>query len=87
MAATLIGALGDEEAAAAESPQAMLAGKQVAPGLLDLVNRRMQLLRNAYLSAAGHLRPGIQPGLPLDAANEQAAELGRRIAAALGSAK
>lgn len=83
MAATLIGALGDEEAAAAESPQAMLAGKQVAPELLDLVNRRMQLLRHAYLSAAGHLRPGIQPGLPLDAAIEQGAELGRAIESTL----
>lgn len=43
------------------------------PGLLDLMNRRMRVLHDAWLSAVGHKRPGVKKGLPLADANKQAA--------------
>jgi len=57
--------LGDETAAAAESPAEFAS-------FLPEVKRRMEILRDAYLSAAGHLRPGVATGLPLGEAEEKA---------------
>lgn len=49
--------------------------------LLPLVTRRQNLLRDAYLSAAGHLRPGVRGGLPLDEAIRAADRLTEQIRA------
>ena len=57
--------LGDETAATAETPAAL-------EPFLPEVTKRMQLLRDAYLSAAGHLRPGMATGLPIAEAEAQA---------------
>lgn len=66
IARAVIAGLGDESsAAAADLPQ------QLAAFLPD-VSRRMQILRDAYLAAAGHLRPGIKAGLPLAEAEAKA---------------
>ena len=86
IAASLIRALGGDAAGRAASPELMLAELGAAEETFELVRRRMQLLRNAYLSAAGHQRPGIPKGETLDEANRQAAELGVEISAALGAA-
>ena len=40
--------------------------------ILPRVTKRLEILRNAYLSAAGHNRPGIAEGLPIDEAITQA---------------
>lgn len=47
--------------------------------LHKLVAKRQHLLSAAYLSAAGHKRPGVAPGLPLDEAKKQAELLNRQI--------
>ena len=57
--------LGDRQAADAETPAALEA-------FLPEVTQRMQLLRDAYLSAAGHLRPGMKTGLPIAEAEAKA---------------
>ena len=57
--------LGDDAAAKAETPAAL-------EPFLPEVTRRMELLRDAYLSAAGHLRPGMATGLPIAEAEAQA---------------
>jgi hypothetical protein len=57
--------LGDDTAAAAETPAALEA-------FLPEVTQRMRLLRDAYLSAAGHLRPGMQAGLSIAEAEAKA---------------
>lgn len=53
--------------------------------VLALVQKKQRLLKNAWLSATGHTRPGMAPGLPLGDVNRKAAELdaeiGRRLAA------
>lgn len=52
---------------------------------LDLVRRRMVVLRDAYVGAAGHKRPGVAAGLPLDEAEQKSRELTMEIDALLKS--
>ncbi|MCH5376846.1 MAG: SGNH/GDSL hydrolase family protein [Planctomycetes bacterium] len=79
MARQLIRWFGDEKAAGAESPEAMLAASGVSPDAMKLIQQRMSLLRDAYVAAAGHLRPGIRPGLPVAEAQQKARELTQQI--------
>jgi hypothetical protein len=48
-------------------------------GHLPLVQQRVNVLRDAYVSAAGHKRPGVAAGLPVAQAEKQAEELSARI--------
>lgn len=47
--------------------------------LLELASKRASLLHYAWLSEVGHRRPGVQPGLPLAEAREQARQLENQI--------
>jgi hypothetical protein len=47
--------------------------------VLKLSQQRSQLLRDAWLSAKGHKRPAITPGLPLEEAQRKAAEVAVRM--------
>lgn len=47
--------------------------------LIEAVEQRMQILRNAYLFKAGHKRPGVRRGLPIAWAKERAAEVTETI--------
>jgi len=76
---------GDEKAASATSAKSMLADRHVSEALLPLVQQRMSILRDAYVSAAGHLRPGVAKGLPVAEAEAKAAELTGKIAEVLDS--
>ena len=67
IARAVIAGLGDDAAAA--NPDL----PEVLGAFLPDVTKRMHLLRDAYLAAAGHLRPGMKPGLPLPEAEAQAA--------------
>ncbi len=87
VAQQLIRFFGDEQAAQAETPQAMLAGKKVSPELLGLVQQRVNLQRDAYVGAAGHKRPGVAAGLPIAEAEQKAAELTVKIRETLDAAK
>ncbi len=60
----------DEQAAA--SPTALAA-------FLPEVTARMKVLRDAYLAAAGHLRPGMPTGLPIGDAEAKAREITESI--------
>jgi lysophospholipase L1-like esterase len=68
----VLAGLGDKEAAAAETPAAL---KEFLP----LVKQRMEILRDAYLSAAGHLRPGVRTGVPVGEAEATARVLTESI--------
>lgn len=50
-----------------------------APEVLDLVQRRQHLLRDAWLSEVGHERPGLPPGRPLAEAERDAAALLKQL--------
>ena len=79
MARQLIRWFGDEEAARAESPEKMLADGGVSPEAMKLVQQRMAILRDAYVAAAGHKRPGVRAGLPVPDAQQKAQELLEQI--------
>ncbi len=64
-ARSLFKGLGDHKTAAAETPEAFAA-------FVPDVKRRMEVLRDAYVAAAGHQRPGMAPGLPLGEAEAKA---------------
>jgi len=74
---------GDEKAASSASPKQMLVERHVSETLLPLVQQRLSVLRDAYVSAAGHLRPGVAKGLPVAEAEAKAAELSVKISALL----
>jgi pimeloyl-ACP methyl ester carboxylesterase len=56
---------------------------QASGPALDILLKRNELLKLAWLSKTRHIRPGIPEGLPLDAANAKAAELLKDYRAAL----
>jgi hypothetical protein len=73
IARAVIAGFGDgEAAAAADLPEQLSA-------FLPDVTKRMQILRDAYLGAAGHLRPGIKPGLPVAEAEAEARLITRSL--------
>lgn len=45
------------------------------PERLAAIQKRQDLMRDAWLSEVGHLRPGVTPGLPIEEATLQAAKL------------
>ncbi len=53
------------------------------PVVLKLVRDRQRLLKDAWLSAVGHKRPGMKPGLSLADAEREAVALDARIRASL----
>ena len=55
--------------------------RQPDPASWTMIRQRQKLSHNAWLSAVGHQRPGMKPGLPLDTAQTQAAELDQQIKA------
>ncbi len=85
VARRLIQWFGDEKAAAAASPKEMLQSQGAPETLLPLVQQRVNLLRDAYVAAAGHKRPGVAAGLPVPEAETRAAELSAKIRQTLGA--
>ena len=74
---------GDESVSAAATPQEMLAARQMPESLFPLVQQRVNVLRDAYVSAAGHKRPGVAAGLPIPEAEAKAKDLSATIEAAI----
>jgi lysophospholipase L1-like esterase len=70
----VLAALGDEATAALQTPQPLEA-------FLPDVTQRLRLMRDAYLTAAGHERPGMKAGLAVAEAESRAAALTRAIRA------
>ncbi len=46
---------------------------------LKLIRQRKDVRRNAYVGAAGHKRPGVKAGLPLEEAEQEATRLSGAI--------
>jgi lysophospholipase L1-like esterase len=87
IARQLIGWFGDEPAATAATAEDMLRGKHVPDEVLPLVQERVNVLRDAYVFAAGHKRPGVVLGLPVEEAERKAAQLAAKIAELLENAR
>lgn len=71
--------LGANDLADAESPRALLAARPWGEPALKLIQQRQRLTKDAWLTEVGHLRPGMNQGLPLAEAGAQAAELDAQL--------
>ncbi|MEO8426168.1 MAG: GDSL-type esterase/lipase family protein [Verrucomicrobiota bacterium] len=60
---------------------AMLSTDPRGAELLRLIQQRQRLLKDAWLTAVGHQRPGMNKGIPLAEAENQAVELDGKIRA------
>lgn len=69
------------EAATAESGEQALSAYPHGPEVLALVQRKQRVLKDAWLSATGHKRPDMNPGLPLKDAETQAKGLDAKLRA------
>lgn len=67
------------ELAEATTAEQALAAYPRGPEVLKLVQKRQRLLKDAWLSAAGHKRPGMARGLPLEEAERDAARIDAEI--------
>lgn len=74
---------GDTGLTNADTPAAMLKAQGLPESLLTLIEKRAALRRDAYVSAAGHKRPGVAAGLPIEEAEEQADVLTKAIDATI----
>lgn len=85
---TVVTALDGEEAdGAASLVDRLLSSDPAAKERRSLIRQRGRLLHHAWLTATGHTRPGISPGLPLPEAQAKAAELENRIRASFSTAQ
>lgn len=79
MARQILLYLGAKDVENADSPAAMVAGNPHGEEILKLVHEQEQLLRDAWLNAAGFKRPGVKGGLPVEEAEAKSAELDKQI--------
>jgi lysophospholipase L1-like esterase len=79
IATQMMKAFGEKDAEKWASSEDMVAAKKLKPEHVGLFQQRMQIRRDAYLSGAGHKRPGMAAGLPVDQAEAKAAELTKEI--------
>jgi hypothetical protein len=62
----------------------VMAGKPHGLAILKLVQKKQRILKDAWLTTTGHKRPGMNQGLPLKDAQQQAHELDAEIDALVG---
>lgn len=67
-----------------DSLEPVLDSRPHGNSLIELVRQQQHVLRDAWLTEAGHLYPGHRKGLPLPEAQKDAAELAQKIRALNG---
>ncbi|WP_208493031.1 SGNH/GDSL hydrolase family protein [Spirosoma utsteinense] len=81
MAKAILLGLGEKAIATAPDLQAAIAAVPNSTQVQKLIAERQRLMKDAWLTATGHQRPGMNVGLPLAEARAKAAELEHRIRA------
>jgi pimeloyl-ACP methyl ester carboxylesterase/lysophospholipase L1-like esterase len=79
IARAILAHVGADSAAAAPDVSAFLASLTEGAAVLALVEQRQRLMRDAWLSAIGHQRPGLPTGLPLPEAKAKAEPIAQQI--------
>jgi len=82
MAQELISGFGGREGGIDE-PSEVLRQLKISDETFALIKQRLNLRRDAYVGEAGHKRPGVAKGLPVEEAEAKAAELTKRIEQAI----
>ena len=71
--------LGEKGVTAAPDIHAALAPTPNGEAILKLVAERQSIMKDAWLTAAGHKRPLMNVGMPLDEAKKKYEEIDREI--------
>jgi lysophospholipase L1-like esterase len=71
--------LGEKEAARYPGIKAVLADKRTGEALFNLVAERQNFMKDAWLTATGHQRPGMKTGLALQEAQAKAAQVEEQL--------
>ena len=71
--------LGEKEVTTAPDIHAALAATPHGEAILKLVTERQSMMKDAWLTAAGHKRPMMNVGIPLDEAMEKYEEIEKEI--------
>ena len=79
MAREILCYLGEERVLDMADINEAVAAYPAAEQLIGAVNERQNIMRDAWLDATGHKRPGLKSGLPMEKARERAAELEKKI--------
>ena len=64
----------------ADTAAGLLQSDPRAAAVLALVQKRQRVLKDSWLTAVGHQRPGMAPGVPLADAERQAADIAAQLA-------
>jgi lysophospholipase L1-like esterase len=79
MAKSILLYLGEKDASNAADIKEALALNKNGNGILNLVAQRQLFMKDAWLTAAGHKRPGMNAGLPMEEARLKAMEIETQI--------
>ena len=79
MAKRILLALGEKELANANNMKEALSVYQNGDTILRLVEKRQEIMKDAWLTQTGHKRPGMNIGLPIKEAEQKAEELNKHI--------
>jgi lysophospholipase L1-like esterase len=79
MAKQILLHLGAKDLTDVEGAKAMLSVHPNGEQLLNLIQKKQRILRDAWLTETGHKRPGMSKGLALGEAQTKAAELQKQI--------
>ncbi len=79
MAKAILLHLGASDLADGETSIDVLSAHPHGPAIFKAVVERQAVMRDAWLTATGHKRPGVKPGLPLDKARSKAVGIDAQI--------
>jgi lysophospholipase L1-like esterase len=79
MAKAILEYLGARDLAGVSDPQVMVAVRPHGEELLKLIQQRQAMMKDAWLTATGHKRPGMKTGLPLAEAQVKYDEMEKQI--------
>jgi len=79
MAKQILLHLGGKDIGNAPDAQAMVSGNPHGAEILKLVEKRQGMMKDAWLTATGHKRPGMKTGLPLEVAKAKSEEMEKQI--------
>lgn len=79
MAKEILLSLGESEVNDFDGIHEAIASFANGEKILSLIEKRQAILRDAWLSSTGHLRPGLNAGIPLAEAEEKAREIEGKI--------
>jgi hypothetical protein len=68
-----------DEIVSTDNPDALLKSHPRGAEILKLVQQRQRLLKDAWLTHVGHVRPGMSKGKPLADAEREAAALSEKL--------